>query len=260
MPLSPSDWHNRFAVQAGWTSNTRRYLFNLAGISKAASVLDVGCGTGVLTGEIAHLGIQLPVGIDLDINFTFQAASHVPGGNFINSDALHLPFKRNAFDISFCHYVLMWVSDPLRMLNQMGRVTKPGSAVLALAEPDYGGRIDYPPELEIINHWQSASIQGSGGNPDFGRRLKELFHAAGFLDIEVGVIGAQWKEPPSPADIESEWRVIHHDLESVEKKSSEFLENLEDLKYLDIRAWANGERILYVPTFYALGRVPEGFR
>lgn len=256
MPLSSSDWHNRFALQAGWTSDTRRYLFNLAGISESASVLDVGCGTGVLTAEIASMGIQLPVGIDIDPNFTIQAADHVPGGNIIISDAHHLSFKQNTFDISFCHYVLMWVSDPLRVLNQMSRVTKPGSAVLALAEPDYGGRIDYPPALEIINGWQSASIQAVGGDPNFGRQLKSLFHAAGFSDIEAGVIGAQWKDSPAPADIESEWQVIHHDLEAVEQKSSELLENLEDLKQLDMRAWSIGDRILYVPTFYALGRVP----
>ena len=260
MPLKPPEWHKRFALQAGWTLNTRQYLFNLAGIKDTDAVLDVGCGTGVLTAESIQLGIRQSVGIDLDPQFIKLAADKVAGASFTISDAHHLPFEPNTFDISFTHFVLMWVADPLSVLVEMGRVTKPGSAVLALAEPDYRGRIDYPLELEAINRWQSAGIQKLGGDPYFGRRLKELFHQAGFEHIEVGVIGAQWKGAPSDANIESEWQVIRHDLEVLGNKTSEQIENSETLREIDLRAWAEGKRILYVPIFYAIGRIqsPEG--
>jgi len=258
MPLNPTDWHKRFALQAGWTSNTRQYLFKLAGAADAKRVLDVGSGTGALSGEIASRGIQFPVGIDFNPDFITLAADQAPDCNFAIADAHDLPFKQGIFDISFCHFVLMWVADPLEVLKQMARVTRPGSAVLALAEPDYGGRIDYPRELEIINQWQSAGIRHLGGDPNFGRQIKGLFHQAGFSNIETGVIGAQWKAPPSREDIESEWKVIHHDLSTLGKENSEFSKNSEGLKNLDIQSWANGERILYVPTFYVLGRVPPG--
>ncbi len=257
MPLKPSEWHKRFALQAGWTSNTRQYLYKLAGVSRAAQVLDVGCGTGILSEEIAHLGVKHPVGIDINAKFLEIAAGKDVGGEFTISDAHFLPFKRNTFDLSFCHYVLMWAADPLEVINQMVRVTKSGSAVLALAEPDYGGRIDYPSELEIINSWQTEALLNQGADPHIGRKIKGLFYRAGLENIEAGIIGAQWKASPSAADIESEWSVIQHDLSTLYKENSEFVENSEELKNLDLQSWADGQRLLYVPTFYALGWVPD---
>lgn len=257
MPLNPAEWHKRFSLQAQWTSSTRNYLFSLAGVSGSDYVLDVGCGTGVQTRLLSDSGVQHPVGIDINPKFIDLAATLMQNGEFSVADAHLLPFEENTFVCSFSHYVLMWIINPLSVLIQMKRVTKPGAAVLALAEPDYGGRIDYPDELETINRWQSQALQHQGADPFFGRKLKSLFHEAGFVDIEVGVIGAQWKKSPSKEELSSEWSIIQHDLSALDKENSEFAQNSEVIKKLDFAAWASGERILYVPTFYALGRVPS---
>jgi SAM-dependent methyltransferase len=256
MPQKPSEWNKRFALQAGWTSDTRRYLFDLAGVSSATSVLDVGCGTGVITSLAADLGVHLPIGIDINKQFIELASKQVPAAKFTIADAHHLPFKQQVFDASFCHFVLMWVADPLIVLKQIARVTRSGSAIFALAEPDYGGRIDFPAELEVIGNWQSQSLQEQGADPVLGRKLRSLFHQAGLVDIEVGVIGAQWHESPDENTLESEWDVIQHDLAYLEKEKSDLHEKSDKIRDLDLKAWAAGERVLYVPTFYAWGRVP----
>ena len=256
MPFKLKDWHGRFSQQAGWTSATRKYLFEHAGISGTASILDVGCGTGYLTREIAEIGVPFPVGIDINPNFIEHAAANTPGSHFCVTDAHQLPFKSSTFDISFCHFVLMWVENPLQVLVQMARVTKPGCAVIVIAEPDYGGRIDFPSELEIINHWQTLSLQEQGADPYFGRKLKYYFHQAGLNEIEVGVMGAQWSNPPDDKEFESEWAVIQHDINFLMDTNSRVLSDPEEIKQIDKHAFANGERTLYVPTFYALGRVP----
>ena len=59
-------------------------------------------------------------------------------------------------------------------------------------------------------------------------------------------------KPPEKDDWESEWMVLLSDLQSYVP-----LERLEQLKNIDANAWKRGERILYVPTFYGWGRVPE---
>ena len=255
MPLNPAEWHARFSLQAQWTSNTRNYLFGLAGLSDSDYVLDVGCGTGALTLHLSDSGVKQPLGIDINPQFINLAVTQVQSGEFSVADAHFLPFAQNTFDCSFSHYVLMWIAEPLSVLTQMMRVTKPGAAVLALAEPDYGGRIDYPNELEAINRWQSQALQNQGADPFFGRKLKSLFHQAGLVEIEVGVIGAQWKQAPSKQELLSEWSIIQHDLDTLDKEKSESSQNSEVIKELDFAAWASGERILYVPTFYAIGRV-----
>ena len=53
MPLTPLDWHDRFSLQARWTRELRHYLYKRAGLEAARRVLEVGCGSGVVLGELA---------------------------------------------------------------------------------------------------------------------------------------------------------------------------------------------------------------
>lgn len=253
--MNTPDWHRRFSQQAQWTSDTREYLFNLAGVPGAKYVLDVGCGTGVLTNQLVQGNVSHAVGIDINRQFiTAAAAQEVPAG-YIQGNACSLPFKTNSFDCSFCHYVLMWLTDPRSVLLEMKRVTRPGACVLALAEPDYGGRIDHPADLKQLNQWQIAALQNQGADPFFGRKLKGLFHQSGFTAVQVGVIGAQWKKDPSQEELQSEWSIIQHDITWLVDEPAEVLNALQVLRQLELNAWSTGERVLYVPTFYAFGRV-----
>jgi hypothetical protein len=120
--------------------------------------------------------------------------------------------------------------------------------VIALAEPDYGGRIDYPEELVELGRRQEAALRNQGADPRMGRTLAEVFHRTGLQDIEAGVLGGQWKGKPSRQEWELEWDVLQSDLGMGQ--------NLDRLRFLDWDARERGERILFVPTFYALGRVP----
>jgi hypothetical protein len=134
----------------------------------------------------------------------------------------------------------------------MARVTAPGGAVFVLAEPDYGGRIDYPLELEQLGIWQHEALKNQGAEPYLGRQLASILNKAGLQNIEVGVLGGQWKGKPEKHEWESEWMVLLSDLQNYVP-----LERLEQLQKIDANAWKRGERILYVPTFYGWGRVPE---
>ena len=135
-------------------------------------------------------------------------------------------------------------------------MTNPGGAILVLAEPDYGGRIDFPEELTILGEWQQAALRQQGAEPLIGRQLAALLHQADLQKIEVGVIGAQGISPPSESELRSEWEVIRSDLEYL-SLNSEQVQLAESLKQSDLNAWASGERTLFVPTFYALGWVPD---
>jgi hypothetical protein len=152
-------------------------------------------------------------------------------------------------------------------------VTAPGGVVLALAEPDYGARIDYPPELARLGFWQREALRVQGADPDMGRKLKAIFSQAGLEDVEAGVLGGQWTGTPSEQAIESEWEVLEADLKDTpidllvggklpggpleEEQREEFLEmELGRLWRVEQQAYEQGSRILYVPTFYAWGRSP----
>jgi ubiquinone/menaquinone biosynthesis C-methylase UbiE len=254
MPLTTKEWHQRFELQAQWTKSTRDYLFKRTRSSSASYILDVGCGTGVISGELVSRITNQVFGIDLNLEFIRYARSINPASRMNVADGHHLPFKNNSFDSTFCHYLLMWVSDPAKVIQEMRRVTSPGGTVLTLAEPDYGGRIDYPEQLSVLKKWQTTSLKNQGANPLIGRKIKALFNQAGLADVEVGVIGAQWTGDIQQDELRSEWEIIHSDLMALNNKS-EVEKTADEIQKIDRAAWALGERILYVPTFFASGKV-----
>lgn len=257
MTLSPSHWHVRFSQQARWTQDLRNFLYTRAGLFKAERVLDVGCGTGALLPELISGHQTSVIGLDINRSSLNYAQSTNSSAALIRGDAHNLPFADGSYDLTLCHFLLLWVSNPIRVLEEMVRLTRPGGAVLAMAEPDYGGRIDYPPELERLGDLQELSLRQQGADTRLGRRLAAMFNHVGLKSIEFGVLGGQWRISPANIDWQTEWDVLISDLESISPKEIGLptQEELEDLAIIDRHASQRGERILFVPTFYAWGKV-----
>ncbi len=248
--FSPADWHNRFTQQAQWTQALRGHLYPRLGLQRAQRILDVGCGTGALLGELQTQSSAGIFGVDVQ-RAHLELARAIEGVHLTEGDAHFFPFPDKAFDITLSHFLLLWVRNPGQVLGEMMRLTRPGGVVLALAEPDYGGRIDYPAELAQIGQWQTQALRAQGADPLIGRKLNGLFHSAGLRDIESGVLGGQWRSAPASNERALEWDVIKADL----AQNAAFAANSAVLKQLDAQAWEHGERVLFVPTFYALGWV-----
>ena len=189
------------------------------------------------------------VGLDIDSANLVYAKSLAPDATWVQGDGLRLPFAAQSYDLVFCHFFLLWVADPLQALREMRRVTCPGGSVIALAEPDYGGRIDFPPELEMLGSWQQASLRRQGANPLLGRRLAWLFHQAGMEQVESGILGAQWSGAAAGEALASEWEVLHSDLESMlgAGDAPAWQGEFEKLKRLDESAWQAGSECSTCP-------------
>ncbi|MFZ6031396.1 MAG: class I SAM-dependent methyltransferase [Chloroflexota bacterium] len=246
--LKPTnDEHIRFGQQAGWTQDLRQYLYNRIGIHHARRVLDVGCGTGVLFGELQSLGLQA-FGVDIDSERLRQAKQY---SNILAcANAKLLPYPAQTFNVTLCHFVLLWAGDPVTIVGEMARVTQPGGWVLALAEPDYGGRIDYPEPLSLLGAWQSEALRQQGADPQVGRKLASIFLQAGLENIETGVLGGQW--PASQSAWELEWQVLQDDLAQLPDAWQQ--DRLPALYEIERQSRTRGERVLFVPTFWALGK------
>jgi ubiquinone/menaquinone biosynthesis C-methylase UbiE len=250
MPLPIDLAHRRYVQQARWTAQLRRHIFAQTGMPNASRVLEVGCGTGAVLHSIEASPRTTLFGLDIDLPSLKLAKANLADARLYAGDAHRLPHPAAAFDVTFCHFVLLWLSDPLRGLREMRRVTRSRGAVIAFAEPDYAKRIDHPAELAQVGKWQTEALRAQGADPELGGKLTELFRAAGFRDIVSGELGAEAAHEASQADQDLELEVLHADLEGrIPKK------DVQQALEMEKAARQNKQRVVYVPTRYAWARV-----
>lgn len=251
MPLTTQQWHARFVEQSAWTAPLRAFLFTQAHLESARHILEVGCGTGAITLDLSQSTNAEITGVDILCDRVRFAEKVDAAIGYSCSDALSLPFEQDHFDISFCHYFFLWMKDQAqKALDEMVRVTRHGGMVIALAEPDYATRIDYPVELITLGKLQTQALERQGALIDMGVHLPELFSKAGLSNIQFGLTGFQNEVHEIPAWFDSEWETLTNDLHDEMAD-----EELARLKELDRHSWEEGSRVLHIPTFYAIGEV-----
>jgi SAM-dependent methyltransferase len=148
------------------------------------AVLDVGCGPGTITADLARrVGPGCVVGIDQApdaLERARAAAAGVDNVTFARADVYALPWGNGVFDVVHAHQVLQHLGDPVAALREMLRVCRPGG-VVAARDADYAGMTWYPPDPRL-DRWLAlyhAVARGNGAEPDAGRRLLAWAHAAG---------------------------------------------------------------------------------
>ena len=97
---------------------------------------------------------------------------------------------------------------------------------------------------------QTEAIRKQGADPQTGRKLGWMFAQAGLSEIEVGVLGGQWRVDLSENEWELEWQVLRQDLGDILSEAA-----WQAVEEDGRNAYQSGSRILYVPTFYAWGRM-----
>lgn len=111
-----------------------RLIFQLAGPLQGLSVLDVGCGDGMLALICAQGGAAHVQGCDSDPRMIERArAREVEGGPRIDltvARAEALPFPDDSFDVVFCITVLAFVADAGKAVREMARVLRPGGRLV----------------------------------------------------------------------------------------------------------------------------------
>ena len=127
-----------FGTDGGW----RRRAARETGLTAGGSALDVACGSGKLTAELARIAGALGrvVGLDFSPEMLEVARAHRPDLEFMEGDALNLPFADGSFDASTIAFGLRNLADPVRGLREMSRVVKPAgrAVVLEFVRPPRG--------------------------------------------------------------------------------------------------------------------------
>lgn len=163
--------------------NSAAYL--VPRLERGQRVLDVGCGPGTVTTDLAaRVAPGTVVGVDSSaavIELARAAASDVAGVEFREGDAMALPFDDDEFDVVHAHQVLQHLSDPVSALREMRRVTRPGG-VVAVRDADYSAMTWFP-SSSGLDEWMTLYhevTEANGAEADAGRRLLSWTRAAGF--------------------------------------------------------------------------------
>ena len=164
----------------------KRRTFELLRLRAGQAILDVACGTGDDSRELAKQ-VGRVVAIDLSQAMIAEARQRSVGVNlpveFQVADAQQLPYADNTFDGCRCDRSFMHIPDPKRALLEMRRVTKPGGRVVVY-EVDFGtvtiDAPDRPLARQVANAWSDGFRNGW-----LGRYIPSLFQEVGFADIVI---------------------------------------------------------------------------
>jgi len=173
-----------------WRTAENSAAYLLPHLKSGATLLDIGCGPGTITAELATLvtpgrvtalEVTAPA---LDLARAEIERRGLTTVDFAVGDVRALDFTDDTFDVVHAHQVLQHVGDPVPALREMRRVTKPGG-IVAVRDGDYAAFAWFP-ELPELDEWLALYervARGNGGEPDAGRRLLSWAHAAGFTDV-----------------------------------------------------------------------------
>ena len=159
---------------------------DFSGIEAGRRALDVGCGSGVLTEELARrVGADHVAGADpsplLD-----ACAERVPGADLKRAAAEDLPWPDDSFDAALAQLVVHFMNDPEAGIAEMARVARRGGVVAACTWDFSGG-------MELLGtYWESARALEPGAESESSSfdeaRLDALWRQAGLGDVEVDAL------------------------------------------------------------------------
>ena len=171
--------------------NSAAYL--LPELVAGRTVLDVGCGPGTITLDLAErVAPARVIGIDaapaaIEAAASERLARATDNVEFRTADVYALDFDTDSFDIVHAHQVLQHLTDPVAALREMRRVCRPGG-VVAARDGDYAAMTWYPaePALDAWVAMYDTVARANRGEPNAGRFLLSWAQAAGFTDIHAG--------------------------------------------------------------------------
>ena len=188
-------WNSEgYAKNARFVTDLGAPVLDLLAANPGETILDLGCGDGVLTKKIADLGCNV---VGLDLSSDFVAAARKLGLEVVEGNAAAMDFDHR-FDAVFSNAALHWIKDADAVIGGVARALRPGGRFVA----EFGGHGCVKTlQTALIEELDSRGYDGKAASPwyfptveDYGARLA----AAGF---EVRYIALIPRPTPLPGDV-----------------------------------------------------------
>lgn len=190
-------------------SHSRRTAENSAGylldmLRPGQTLLDVGCGPGTITLDLAdRVAPGRVIGIDREASVILHAEELRQGrgtanATFLTGDVYCMEFADASFDVAHAHQLLQHLTDPIAALKELHRVLRP-EGIVAVRDGDYGA-FAWAPDDPLLDRWREVYRQitkHNGAESNAGRYLPGWVRAAGFCDVRVTSSNWTFADPDS---------------------------------------------------------------
>ncbi|MCV2868706.1 class I SAM-dependent methyltransferase [Defluviimonas sp. WL0002] len=195
-----------------------RELIRRADPKAGEDILDLACGTGVVTRQVAKLAPRFGslTGADhsaemLEVARTVAIQAGLDA-TWVECDAAELPFEDDCFDLAFCQQALQFFPDRPAALRELQRVLKPGGRVAFCVQRE----LDVNPMLRAqaaaldahVGEEAGAAVRAICSLPD-ADDLRILFEDAGFQNVEVNSVTLTLCHPDAKAFAEGAMGGMH---------------------------------------------------
>jgi SAM-dependent methyltransferase len=190
----------RLAVLGRTLAASSESFLKRTGLRPGVRVLDVGCGSGELTGWIAEtVAPAEAVGVDVDLTVLSIArdrwGDHPAAPRFLLADATGVPAPLGRFDLVYARFLLSHQTDPLSVLLALRALCRPGG-VVAVEDVDIPAMF-CEPRCDAFDRATELYCQAAvarGADPRLGPRLAGLFDEAGFEGVQAGAVHPAFRE------------------------------------------------------------------
>lgn len=181
----------------GWRTAANSAGYLIPHLRPDMTILDIGCGPGSITTDLARLVPQGHVtGVEyvadpLEQARALASAQDITNVSFEIGDIHHLPFADDSFDVVHAHQVLQHIADPVRALQEMRRVARPGGLVACRESAS----MTWYPDSEKLDTWYDLARRmavSKGGNPHPGRYIHVWAERAGFARADITRSAGSW--------------------------------------------------------------------
>lgn len=168
-----------------------RRVLQRAGLRRGMRVADLGCGVGMTTALLAELvgPTGHVVGVDASGEQIAQARALLPPGcsnvTFVRASATDTGLRRETFDLVYCRFLLLHLTEPHRALEEMHDLLKP-NGVLVCEDGDLTSAGSEPPSgLDAFADLFGRLGPARGLDYTLGRELFQRVLAANFSEVEI---------------------------------------------------------------------------
>ena len=184
----------RLRVLARVMRPTTQALFDRLGVGEGMRCLDVGCGGGDVSLDLAALvgPSGRVVGVDVDpakVEIARAEAAECGIGNAEFRAADVRTLAGEAFDVVYARFLLSHLPDPASAVASFRRRLRPGG-VLIVEDTDFDGYFVHPPSpsFDRFTELYRAVVRGRGGDPCIGPRLPRMLADAGLAEVGADVV------------------------------------------------------------------------